>query len=62
MSKIVKLIIQFIGIVIVIFILWLVSEGYFDQAVNFLVKNPWMSIIIIIVIIFLLTIIQKRKE
>ena len=54
MSDIVGLIRDVVVIVIVIFILWLLSEGYINQAINFLVENPWGSIIIIIAIFLFL--------
>jgi len=54
MSEIIKLIVWLIVIAAVIFILWLLSEGYVGQAVDFVVENPWETMIIIIVLFFFL--------
>ena len=51
---------MFIVIAFAIFILWLYSEGYIDQAINFLVEHPWESIIILIALLFFLSWVWRK--
>lgn len=55
-----KTILEIIGILLLLFMLWLIGTGIISSIMNFIIENPFISLIIILLILYAIAYVKQK--